>query len=326
MGLIALALTCLLALLAADRMVLGEGPGEQRQTTLLFRIPEHDLYPESIAFDEVSGDYFLSSMGSKRILRIHPDGSYEDFLAAPVAGLASSIGMKVDAGRRSLWVCTGRFSLLADFDATPARTGVLRLDIDTGRLLDSWLLPEEQAGPYSIFNDLAITAAGDAFATTTLLGALYRLRPGVETMEVIQQLPEGSNNNGVTLGPEGRYLFVTVDRRIHRIDPGTGESVPIDVPGDGALGTDGLYYYDGSLIVVKPRFRQVARLFLDDALDGVDRVEVLVDNDPDLAYPTTGVIVDDTLIFVATSYADTPRSSSTAAQHGDVLIKRVTLR
>ncbi len=39
---------------------------------LLFSIPEFDLYPESIATDPVSGDYFLSSMSSSRILRVRP--------------------------------------------------------------------------------------------------------------------------------------------------------------------------------------------------------------------------------------------------------------
>ncbi|MCP3963254.1 MAG: hypothetical protein GY719_35895 [bacterium] len=46
-----------------------------------FTIPEHDFFPESIAHDPVSGDYFLGSMSHSRILRIHPDGSYERLAA-----------------------------------------------------------------------------------------------------------------------------------------------------------------------------------------------------------------------------------------------------
>jgi len=33
-----------------------------------FTIPEHDLYPENVAFDPRSGDYFLGKMGRKRFL------------------------------------------------------------------------------------------------------------------------------------------------------------------------------------------------------------------------------------------------------------------
>jgi sugar lactone lactonase YvrE len=138
------------------------------------------LYPESIAFDPVSGDFFLGSMSQPRILRIHPDRSYEDFLSVKVPELASSIGMKADAERRTLWVCTGRFSLLADYEATPPRTGVLQFDIDSGKLVRSWMLDQEQESPYHIFNDIALTATGEAFVTTTLLGRTYKITPGFD--------------------------------------------------------------------------------------------------------------------------------------------------
>jgi len=232
----------------------------------------HDLYPESIAFDPVSGDFFLSSMGRSRILRIHPDGSYEDFVSGETPGLASSIGMKVDAKRRRLWVCTGRFSLLADYAATAPRTGVLQFDTDSGELVRTWMLGQEQESPYHIFNDLVLTAGGEAFVTTTLLGRLYKITPGGEAMVLVDQLDQGSNNNGIALGPNEKFLFVTVDRRIHRLELATGEVVPLAVPDDEDLGTDGLYYYDGSLIAVKPRFKKISRLFLDDDFAKVIRV------------------------------------------------------
>lgn len=291
-----------------------------------FRIPEHDLYPESIAFDPVSGDFFLSSLGRPRILRIHSDGSYEEFLSGAMPDLGSSVGMKVDADKRTLWVCSGRYSLLADYDATAPRTGVLQFDIDSGELVRSWMLEEKQESAYHIFNDIALTSGGDVFVTTTLLGRIYRLRPGEEAMTLVHQLPPDSHNNGIALGPEERYLFVTVDRRIERLELATGEMVPLVVPNEAALGTDGLYYHDGSLILVKPRSRQVSRLFLDADLARVTRVETLVEDRTDLAYPTTGVLVGGTLVFVGTSFADSPRSEGPDPQHADVLIHEVDLR
>jgi sugar lactone lactonase YvrE len=302
-------------------------PPESRvESTIKFRIAEHDLYPESIAFDPVSGDFFLSSMGRPGIIRIHVDGTYEDFLSGEIPGLASSIGLKVDAKRRTLWVCTGRFSLLADYDATPPRTGVLQFDIDSGELIRSWMLEQDQESPYHIFNDLALTAAGEAFATTTLLGRLYKIPPDGEAMVLVDQLDPGSNNNGIAVGPNEKYLFVTVDRKIHRLELATGEVVPLTVPNDEDLGTDGLYYYEGSLIAVKPRFKKISRLFLDDAFTKVIRVESLVDDHPDLVYPTTGVLVGDSLVYVATSFADSPRKDGAVSQHPDVLIHEIVLR
>jgi hypothetical protein len=95
---------------------------------------------------------------------------------------------------------------------------------------------------------------------------------------------------------------------------------------DEELGTDGLYYHDNSLILVRPRFKKVSRIFLDEALLTVTRVETLVDNHPDMAYPITGVLVGNALVFVATSFADRPRNDEQGPQHPDVLIHEIPLR
>ncbi len=291
-----------------------------------FRIAEHDFYPENIAFDPVSGDYFLGSMAHARILRVHPDGSYEDFLSADVPELASSIGMKVDAERRVLWVCTGRFGLLADFDTTAARTGVLRFDVDEGDLIGAWILDKEQESEYHIFNDLVLTKGGEALITTTLLGDLWRVSFDLGEAKLLHQLGGNSHNNGITLSADERFVFFTVDRRIQRLDLATEELVQLSVPDDHDLGTDGLYFYDGALLAIKPRSKRIVRLALDEQLDTVTRVEILAADHPDFIYPTTGVIVEDRLVFVATSYADMPRKAGTAQQHPDILIYEVVLR
>jgi hypothetical protein len=125
--------------------------------------------------------------------------------------------------------------------------------------------------------------------------------------------------------PGERYLFLTLDRTISRLDLQTGELRVVSAPEEASLGSDGLYFVDGSLVVVKPRLRQVARLFLNESLDAVVRFEVLAEGHPDFAYPTTGVVVGDALVFVATSFADSPRDPESARQHGDVLIHRLLL-
>jgi len=290
---------------------------------VLFAIPERDLYPESVAYDPTSGDYFVSSMAHSRILRVHADGTYDDFVQGDAPGLQSSIGMKADAERRRLWVCTGRYTLFGGADDEPARTGVLLFDLDRGTLIKKWLL--DQPGPAHIFNDLVVAENGDVYATTTLFGKVYRISAASDDMEVILDTPD-RHNNGISLGPGERYLFVTLDRTINRLDLKTGKLIKVSVPDDGGTGTDGLYFYDGSLISVRPRFKQVARLFLNEKLDDVDRVEVLADRSDDLVYPTTGVVVGDSFVFVATSYADVPRNPASVNQHEDVIIRTVPLR
>ncbi len=289
-----------------------------------FTIPEHDFFPESIAHDPVSGDYFLGSMSRSRILRIHPDGSYEDFLASPAPELASSIGIKADPDRRILWVCTGRFSLFANPGSGPPRTGLIQLGLDSGALLASWLVRQESV--YHICNDLQLAADGSAFVTTTLIGRTYRIAPDLGEVALLHQLDSGSHNNGITLGPQGEQLFVAVDRGIRRYGLSRGDVVEIEIPAEAGAGPDGLYYYQGSLIMVQPRSSQVVRLVLNDSRTAVERFEVLARDHPDFAYPTTGVLVGNTLVLVASSYADRPRRDGALAQHGDIYIHELPLK
>jgi hypothetical protein len=299
------------------------GPDKASDPVLKFTIPEHDLYPENIAYDSVSKSYFLSSMARSRILRIRENGSYDDFVSMPGSNLLSSVGMKVDAKRRRLWVCSGRFTLFRDHADAPARTGVLLFDIDEGRLIKEWHLPQES--DYHIFNDISLTADGDAYATTTLIGRIYRLSADAEEMELVHQLEEGRHNNGIDLDPSGRFIFVTVDRSISRLEPATGKLVEMRVPGEAALGSDGLYFYENSLIVVKPRFKEVSRLFLNQDMTAVERVVILAKDHPDFAYPTTGAVVGDRLLLVSTSFADVPRNPAKKKQHGDIKIHQLML-
>ena len=302
----------------------GISEATERASKLFFSIPEYDLYPESIAYDPVSGDFFLSSMSSGRILRVHPGGDYEDFSTTAEKHLrgSGSIGMKVDAKRRLLWVCTGRYVLFGGEEEAPPKTGVVLFDLADGTVRKSWLM--DQPSPAHIFNDITLTSGGAAYVTTTMFGNIYRLSPESETMQLVLETPE-SHNNGIALGPDERYLFFTSNRVLRRLDLTTDTVTPVAVPGGAEVGTDGLYFVDGSLVVVKPRSRQIARLFLNDALDAVETVEVLAEGHPDFVYPTTGVVVGDSLVFVATSFADVARDSTSARQHPAVLVHRVGL-
>lgn len=288
----------------------------------LFILPEHDLYPESVAFDPVTGTYYLGSMGQARILQIAADGSYRDFVRG-AEGLESSIGIKVDALRRRLWVCTGRYVLFGGATDGEPRTGVLLFDLDSGEELGRWLEP--QPSPAHIFNDMAVAEDGSVYVTTTLLGRVYRLTPGSPDLQLIYEA-DGRQTNGITFDAAGRFLFFTMDRGIVRMDLTSGSTLRLRSEDLSEAGTDGLYAVPGGLVAIQPRRRRIVRLRLDPELEAIVGVDTLRVDDADFAYPTTGVLVGDTLAFVATSYADHPRQANTGDQHPAVVIGRLTIR
>jgi hypothetical protein len=135
----------------------------------------------------------------------------------------------------------------------------------------------------------------------------------------------GVQTNGVALDTEGRYLFFTFDRTIRRLDLTDGTQIEVAIPDGEGAGTDGLYLYQGSLVAVQPRRNRVVRLELNQAMDAVMSATVVAADHPDFAYPTTGVVVGDTLYLVATSFADRPRIEGSGPQHPDVVIQALPL-
>jgi hypothetical protein len=132
------------------------------------RLPERDLYPESIAWDPVSRSFYLGAMGAmfkRKIVKVDAAGVASDFVAPGAHGLWTVLGIKVDAARRELWAnsCNlGQGPAMADPEpGTVGRAAVLRFDLATGRLLRRY------DGPADVrplcFNDLDLTPSGDAY-------------------------------------------------------------------------------------------------------------------------------------------------------------------
>jgi hypothetical protein len=113
-----------------------ENPPVVRSTTA-FVIHERDLAPEGIAYDPVDKKLYVSSLSKHKIVCVNHDGSVNDFKTSGQDGLGDTLGMKVDARRRILWVVSDMFAA----GAADARSGVYQYDLKTGALRFKHLLP-----------------------------------------------------------------------------------------------------------------------------------------------------------------------------------------
>ncbi|NJM53949.1 MAG: hypothetical protein HC846_11510 [Blastocatellia bacterium] len=98
-------------------------------------IPEKDLLPENVAFDEVEESFYVGSTRKGKIVKVDKNGKISDFTTPRQDGLWQVIGMKVDAKRRILWVCSSMGDNLIGFtrsETSPA--GVFKYDLRTGKL------------------------------------------------------------------------------------------------------------------------------------------------------------------------------------------------
>ena len=125
-------------------------------------------------------------------------------------------------------------------------------------------------------------------------------------METFVQLPEGYSPNGIDIDSAGKNIFVALYSKpnaLGKINIATKALINIALPAHESVGADGLYFYNNALIAVQPfgKDRAITQYTLDKSLTKVESIKVLLPDAGFLIQPTTGVIKDKELYFIANS-------------------------
>jgi sugar lactone lactonase YvrE len=280
--------------------------------TVAFTLDDPDLLVEGLAYDAATGDFFVSSVHQRKILRVGKDGRARDFVSSGQDGLCGTLGLAIDPRRRSLWATSSCLPEAAGLRADErGKTGVFELDLATGALK----VKIELAQPGHHFNDLIIDADGRLFLADAKGGLIYTVEAGGP---LEPWLPPGMlvSPQGLALTPDGKSLYVAdYAKGLARIDRAT-RAVTWLVADDAILKTlDGLQRdADGSLIatqngIAPPR---VVRIRVD---GDRARVETLLMNAPGLEEPTLGAIVGPDFVFVGAAQWDAFAPDKPAPRH-----------
>jgi sugar lactone lactonase YvrE len=301
-----------------------------------FTIPEKDLIPEGIAYDPVGKTFYVGSIYKRKIVAARPGAKgapaeTRDFTREGQEGPFGILGMKVDPGRRILWVASSaRAGLQGTREEDLGKSAVLRYDLGTGRLIRKYPL-DNTPSPH-ILNDVAFTPDGTLFVTDTLSGSVYRIPPEGDALE--EFLPAGSFQaaNGITASDDGTHLFVgSWEQGISMVDIATSSVTRLAHPAGISLnGPDGLAYFDGSLLAIQNSIGpgRLTRFFLDTTLQVVTRAEILDSNHPLYEVPTTGTIAEGAFYYIANSQTERIGEDGSLAATGkprEVIVLRTGL-
>lgn len=295
-------------------------------------VPEPDLIPESIARDPATGAWYLGSLVQARIVRVAPGGDLSEFARVDRPG--RTIGIKVDASRRRLWAAVVEWDSTAPaaaYTGVRARTALHAYDLAGGSLLRRYE-PQDGRGPH-LFNDLDIAADGTVYVTDHNGHAVLRARWSSDRLERVDIPSPGFHwPNGIALAPDGRRLYVAHLEGISTVDLPGGRRTSLARPGSVPLAdTDGLYACPGDLVAIQriAGFEQVLRLRLEPGGRRVADAEVLERHHPAYQDPTTGVVVGDTLFYIASSQfrrlSPDGRTAAPAPEPGGTVILRLPL-
>ena len=311
----------------AQRVPAGAAASAKPASTRAFVLPERDLLPESLAFDPSTGSFFVGSMHRRKIVRRDRDGRVRDW-AGPERGLWSIIGIKIDASSGELWAnsCNmgDELPMTPVEPATVGRGALIRLRLADGSVIRRYEPP--QAARPICFNDLALSPAGDVYLTAGT-GGLWRLPRGGDTLE---RLIRDSTLwlNGVATGPDAALYVADDSLGPLLVEPTSGRWRRVTPPAGARLrGIDGLYVHGDALVWVQngvePARVVQARLGGDGVTLG--DLRILDVGHPDYAVPTTGVVVGDTLFYIATAQLDAIRPGG-RLEPADSMRENVILR
>ena len=262
------------------------------------------LLAEDVAWDARSKRFLVSSIHQRRIIALDLNGGVSDFTVAGADSAWGIYGLALDAKRGLLWATTAAGpECEGHAPADSGRTGVLAYDLRTARLRHRIELPRTAAR--QILGDLTLGDDGTVYVCESLGGAVYRVLPGAEALEVLVMPGTFSSPQGPALSANRRTLYVAdYSRGIGVVDLATRAVAWLPKPYTLASGgCDGLYREGRHLIAIQNGTtpHRVLELSLDAAGHAITAWRVLEQASGRLGEPNHGVVVGRDFYFIGDS-------------------------
>lgn len=282
----------------ASRLKANAGPVGEADTA--FTLPWRDFVPEGIARDPRSGDFFVSGVHARRVVRIGAGGA-ESF----VDGLWSALGLALDAERRILWIGTAAMPETAGADSSElGRGAVIGVDLDSGRRVAELPLPDD--GAAHVPGDLSLAPDGTLFVSDGAAGVVWVRRPGAPALEILTGSDVLVSPQGSALSADGRTLWLAdYSLGLLALDPGSGAARRLTQSDDATLlGIDALLRDGDDLIGVQNGVHpaRVLRIRVDDRR--VRGWEVVAAGLPAFEEPTGAFLDSGRMWLIANSHWD----------------------
>jgi hypothetical protein len=260
--------------------------------TRAFTSEEKDLIPEGLAYDSRRNVFYLSSLLRRKIVQISSEGKFADFVVPGRDRLLPILGVRYDPGDGTVWANS--------WDETNDRSELLHFD-PAGLLVGRYA---PTGAKKHGFNDLVLLKNGLVLLTDSVGNQVLRFDTKAHTFSTMNVYRELSSPNGIALSDDEQQLFVADDFGVVTVDLQSGKSAEVNPGAHSTLaGTDGLYWYKGSLIAVQngigtPR---VAAFRLSADGTRVLKTTVLESRTRFMDQPTTGAIHGDNFYFIVNS-------------------------
>ncbi len=279
----------------AEVKVLGEPVGIAEVVSTGF---ESNFVPEGIAIDD-QGRLILGSIRTGRIVRM----AAESEVLLERRENWSVFGMRFHSDG-SLWFASAAVPQLIDVGDDEGKTGLFRLDLTSGEVTQTAVLP--QYAPDQVLGDLVIADDNTIYTSDSLTGAIYRYYIDSNEFNIMVERGKLGSPQGLVLDESGGYLYVAdYIGGLYRVSTEDGSLSRLRVAASITdFGIDGLYRYGNELVAIQNGIRpnRVVALQLSENGLAVASSRVLASNLKEFDEPTLGVVRGSDFFFVANSH------------------------
>ena len=271
------------------------------QSEVAFTNGEKDLHPESIVYNPDTKSFLMSSVHKNKIVSYNTQtGKTSDWKKSNEDGLWAVMGMKRDAKRKVLWVCTVATKEMNGYeDSLEGKTALLKYDLKTKKLLKRYDL---EGGHW--LGDLVLDNAGTPFISDSMKPIIYTIEN--DQLVVLNDFTdELFNLQGLAFDTDQNKLFIA-DYKLGLFTYDLGSSNLTNMTSPDHIttkGIDGLYQYHGKLIAihngVKP-FR-ICEYTINDTETEITDIKYIDRGRSELGEPTLGVITRGAFYYIANS-------------------------
>lgn len=274
------------------------------KSEIVFSLKEKDLLTEGIAYNPVTGRFYISSVHKGKIIEVNSSGGWRDFVKERDHGLWANFGLTVDVRRQILWACSGAVEQTRHVDTSDiGKSGLIAYNLKNGKLIRKFLITDTKTG--HLLGDLTLNSNGDVYTTDSKAKIIYKLARGKNKIEEFYKSKDFVSLQGLAFSGDGKFLYVAdYSSGLHRINLKTKEKIVLSYPNDlMVLGIDGLYLYKNSLIAIQngANPHRVLKLDLNDKGTGISAWKILESNNPLFDEPTLGLIRGNDFYFIANS-------------------------
>ncbi len=267
---------------------------------IAFTLSDKSLFPEGIAYDSKTRQFFISSLSKFKVVSVDRKGKQSDFIPSSQDSILRCVCVKTDEKSRRLWV------LSTSGWSEKVISGIHVYHIDTRQLIAKRFTP---LGNKPVFNDMIIGYQGEALILDYEGNCIYSYKVETNRLEILIESELLAGANGVTISPDQTTLFVnTRNQGIVLVDVITKKISPVSNPLSLDLkGLDGITFYKNSLIAVmcKDDVSEnplIIRYFLNKSGNEIIGASIIDYKNPLFSIPTNGAMVGDIYFCLAATH------------------------